>query len=150
MYLLKRTGGFLRRGFVHARKSDATACEPLRGSGFDERPSASEPRTGSKILDYHGLSSGVLVLGRIGTGAGAGVRPLDASGNATCPAGTYTSPINNSANITLQPGVNVVIPAGPGGVNAVNLANTGGVSPGNGGPDITISADGTLGGITIN
>ena len=80
----------------------------------------------------------------------AQVCTFDASGNATCPAGTYTSPINSSANITLLPGVNVVIPAGPGGVNAVNSANTGGVSPGNGGPDITISADGTLGGITIN
>jgi hypothetical protein len=42
-------------------------------------------------------------------------------------------------NLTLLPGVQVVIPAGPGSVNAVNTANTGGVTPGS--ADITITAN---------
>jgi hypothetical protein len=41
-------------------------------------------------------------------------------------------------NLTLESGVNVVIPAGPGGVNAVNAANTTGLTVGS--ADITISA----------
>src|SRR5262249_318926 len=53
--------------------------------------------------------------------------------------GTADSPIH----LTLQPDVNVVIPAGPGSVNAVNGANTGGVSSP---ADISITADG----VTIN
>src|SRR5262249_6226846 len=48
------------------------------------------------------------------------------------------------SNTTLLSGVNVVIPTGPGGVNAVNAANTTGVTPG--AADITINADG----VTIN
>jgi outer membrane autotransporter protein len=47
-------------------------------------------------------------------------------------------------NLTLLPGVNVVIPAGAGGVNAVNAANLTGVTPGS--ANITIAADG----VTIN
>src|SRR5262249_39933739 len=76
--------------------------------------------------------------------------PLDASGSGTCtPAGnTYPSGINygtadSPIHLTLQPDVNVVIPAGPGSVNAVNGANTGGVSSP---ADISITADG----VTIN
>jgi outer membrane autotransporter protein len=42
--------------------------------------------------------------------------------------------------VTLQPGVNVVIPAGAGGVNAVNAANSTGVTAGS--ANITIAADG--------
>src|SRR5262249_16258505 len=47
-------------------------------------------------------------------------------------------------SLSLQPGVQVVIPAGPGGVNAVNAANSTGVTLGSG--DITITADA----VTIN
>src|SRR6478735_1324081 len=47
-------------------------------------------------------------------------------------------------NLTLLPGVNVVIPAGPGGINAVNAANSTGVTVGS--ANITITADG----VTIN
>jgi hypothetical protein len=47
-------------------------------------------------------------------------------------------------NLQLLSGVNVVIPAGAGGVNAVNAANTTGVSLNS--ADITINADG----VTIN
>jgi hypothetical protein len=43
-------------------------------------------------------------------------------------------------NLTLLPGVNVVIPAGAGGVNAVNAANSTGVTLGS--ANITITADG--------
>ena len=76
---------------------------------------------------------------------------LDASGIATCtPAGNpYPSGINYNTNnglggtpitLTLQSGVNVTIPAGSPGVNAVNAANTTGVTPNS--ANITISADG--------
>src|SRR5262245_27083826 len=78
----------------------------------------------------------------------------DANGN------TYSSPIagnpyqsnpagginvdttfgNTLINLQLLQGVNVVIPAGAGGVNAVNAANTTGVSLGS--ADINITADG--------
>jgi uncharacterized protein YhjY with autotransporter beta-barrel domain len=81
--------------------------------------------------------------------------PLDASGNATCtPAGNpYPTGINYNTNnglggtpinLTLLPGVNVAIPPGPGGVNAVNAANTTGVTLGS--ANIGIFADG----VTIN
>ena len=57
--------------------------------------------------------------------------PLDASGSATCtstgnpyPAGINYSTNNTPINVTLQPGVQVIIPAGSGVVNPVNLANT--------------------------
>src|SRR5262249_6738734 len=43
-------------------------------------------------------------------------------------------------NLQLLSGVNVSIPAGPGSVNAVNLASTGGVTAG--AADLTIMADG--------
>ena len=43
-------------------------------------------------------------------------------------------------NVTLQPGVNVTIPAGSPGVNAVNLANTAGATAG--AATLTITADG--------
>ena len=51
--------------------------------------------------------------------------PLDADGNATCTAGTYTSNLNfgtndTPINVTLEPGVIVNSPGG----NAVNLANS--------------------------
>jgi len=88
---------------------------------------------------------------------------LDASGNATCNAGTYTTPplppgafpapinydTNNGAggttiNLLLQSGVNVIIPAGAPGINAVNAANTTGVTLGS--ADIAITANG----VTIN
>jgi hypothetical protein len=78
---------------------------------------------------------------------------LPTVGGIECAPGgnPYSTGINNDTDITLLPGVNVVIPAGPGSINAVNSANTGGVSPGGGGPDITISANGTaIGSITIN
>ena len=64
-----------------------------------------------------------------------------------CTAGTYNSAINVSADpaqaisITLDPNVIVNIPAGLGGVNAVNAANSTGVSIGS--SDIAITADGT-------
>ncbi|GLR85403.1 autotransporter outer membrane beta-barrel domain-containing protein [Bradyrhizobium iriomotense] len=47
-------------------------------------------------------------------------------------------------NLTLLPGVIVTIPAGAGGVNAVNAANSTGVTPGS--ANISITADG----VTIN
>ena len=43
-------------------------------------------------------------------------------------------------DLTLLSGVQVVIPAGPGSVNAVNLANTGGVTAG--AANLSITADG--------
>src|SRR5262249_5857045 len=75
--------------------------------------------------------------------------------NATCTLGgnRYPNGINvdtnnglgdTPINPTLQPGVIVEIPAGFAGVNAVNLANTTGVTPG--AADLTINADG----VTIN
>jgi hypothetical protein len=75
--------------------------------------------------------------------------------SATCtPAGNpYPTGINYDTNnglggtpinLTLLPGVNNVIPAGVGGVNAVNAANSTGVTPGS--ANITIAADG----VTIN
>ena len=45
---------------------------------------------------------------------------------------------NTPINVTLQPGVIVNIPAGSPGVNAVNVANTGGVTAG--AANITITA----------
>jgi outer membrane autotransporter protein len=78
----------------------------------------------------------------------------------SCTAGTYNSPINPpngpifydtnnglggfGIGLTLQSGVNVVIPAGAGGINAVNAANSTGVTAGS--ANITITADG----VTIN
>jgi hypothetical protein len=73
----------------------------------------------------------------------------------TCTLGgnPYPGGINVDANnglgdtpisLTLQSGVNVVIPAGLGSVNAVNAANTTGVTPNS--ANITITADG----VTIN
>ena len=55
------------------------------------------------------------------------------------PASTYSTN-NTPINVTLQPGVQVIIPAGSGVVNAVNLANTTG-------PIGTPGADATL---TVN
>jgi hypothetical protein len=89
---------------------------------------------------------------------------LDVNGNATCSSGTYTNttpqppgtfpaPINYNTdnglggtriNLTLLPGVNVILPAGPGGFNAVNTNNTGGVTTGS--ANIAITADS----VTIN
>jgi hypothetical protein len=85
--------------------------------------------------------------------------PLDATGSVTCPSGTYTNstptplgnfpaPINydtqnglggTAINLGLLPGVNVQLPLGPGGFNAVNAANTTGVTSGS--ANITITAD---------
>ena len=65
-----------------------------------------------------------------------------------CTAGTYTSSINVSTgpaqplSITLQPGVNVTIPAGSPGVNAVNAANTTGPTATS--APITITANGVI------
>jgi hypothetical protein len=86
--------------------------------------------------------------------------PLDASGNATCAAGNYTTPplppgtfpapitydTNNGLggtpiNLTLQSGVNVLIPAGAPGINAVNAANTTGTNASS--APISITANGT-------
>ena len=115
------------RRVVHARKSDATVLRPLLGSGLDKRPSASQPRTGSKILDYHGLGYGVLVVGRIGTGAGADCTPSPAPivGNATC-TGAFTGNIiaTGSNPLTLTD----VIVNSPGGV-AVGVASGGVTMP---------------------
>jgi hypothetical protein len=80
---------------------------------------------------------------------------LDASGNATCNLGgnPYASGINvdtsngfggTPINLTLQSGVIVTIPAGAPGFNAVNAANSTGVTAGS--ANITITADG----VTIN
>src|SRR5262249_9422725 len=70
----------------------------------------------------------------------------DANGNATCTSGTYTSSINYDTvgtngpiNLTLQSGVIVNLPAGG---NAVNAANTTGVTLGS--ANITIAADGVI------
>jgi outer membrane autotransporter protein len=75
---------------------------------------------------------------------------LDASGSATCstagnpyPNGINYDPADSPIHLTLQPGVIVTIPQGPGSVNAVNGANTGGVSSP---ADISITTDG----VTIN
>ena len=94
-----------------------------------------------------GLRAGVLVAGHIGTGAGADECGALVSGNATCtPAGNpYATGINYNTdntpiNLTLQPGVNVTIPAGSPGVNAVNAANTTGPTATS--APITITADG--------
>jgi outer membrane autotransporter protein len=76
-------------------------------------------------------------------------------GSATCTStgNPYPTGINydtnnglggTSINLQLLSGVNVVIPAGPGGVNAVNAANSTGVTLGS--ANITITADG----VTIN
>ena len=55
------------------------------------------------------------------------------------PASTYNTN-NTPINLTLQPGVNVTIPAGSPGVNAVNAANTTGPTATS--APITITADG--------
>ncbi|HEV2159980.1 autotransporter outer membrane beta-barrel domain-containing protein [Bradyrhizobium sp.] len=75
---------------------------------------------------------------------------LDASGSATCttagnpyPNGINYDPADSPIHLTLQPGVIVTIPPGLGSVNAVNGANTGGVSSP---ADVSIAADG----VTIN
>ena len=49
-------------------------------------------------------------------------------------------PTTTPLSVTLQSGVNVTIPVGSPGVNAVNLANTGGVTAG--AATLTITADG--------
>jgi hypothetical protein len=89
-----------------------------------------------------------LALSSLGLSAPARAQvctPLDAAGNVTCSAGTYNSNINvntdnglggSPINLTLQPGVIVLSPGG----NAVNIANTGGVTTG--AADLTINADG--------
>jgi len=75
----------------------------------------------------------------------------DASGNATCnlSGNTYPGGINYNTdnglggtpiNLTLQSGVIVTIPAGAPGFNAVNAANSTGVTAGS--ANITITADG--------
>src|SRR5262249_19703942 len=69
------------------------------------------------------------------------------------PAGGINVDTTNGAggtpsNLLLQSGVNVVIPDGAGGVNAVNAANTTGVTLGS--ADIIITADGTTNNIIIN
>ncbi len=69
-----------------------------------------------------------------------GGNPYAAGINVDTEDGLGGTPIN----LTLQPGVNIVIPAGPGGVNAVNTHNTGGVTTGS--ANSTITADG----VTIN
>ena len=56
----------------------------------------------------------------------------------------YTGSDTTPLSVTLQSGVNVTIPVGSPGVNAVNLANTGGVTAG--AATLTITADG----VTIN
>jgi autotransporter family porin len=71
----------------------------------------------------------------------------DTSGNATCTAGTYNSNINYNTNntpinLTLLLGVHVVIPAGAPGINAVNAANTTGVTLSS--ANISIVADGLI------
>jgi hypothetical protein len=53
----------------------------------------------------------------------------------------YTGSETTPLSVTLQSGVNVTIPAVSPGVNAVNLANSGGVTAG--AADITITANGT-------
>jgi hypothetical protein len=68
--------------------------------------------------------------------------PLDASGNATCTAGTYTSNIsfntnNTPINATLQNGVIVTSPGG----DAVNAANS--TASGIFGADVTLTANNT-------
>ena len=75
---------------------------------------------------------------------------LDATGSATCtiagnpyPNGINYDPTDSPIHLTLQPGVIVTIPQGPGSVNAVNGANTGGVSNP---ADVSITANG----VTIN
>jgi hypothetical protein len=77
--------------------------------------------------------------------------PLDATGSATCtaagtppnpgnpyPNGINYDPSDSPIHLTLKPGVIVTIPQGPGSVNAVNGANTGGVSSP---ADVSITAD---------
>jgi outer membrane autotransporter protein len=72
-------------------------------------------------------------------------------GSATClPAGNpYPTGINydtedglggSPINLSILSGVNIVIPAGAGGVNTINAANTAGVTSGS--ANITITADG--------
>ena len=110
-------------------------------------------REASKILASRGLCAGVLVAGHIGTGAGATNAGHVNLGHVTCaprpttmPPASATIPATTGTpiNLTLQSGVNVIIPAGSPGINAVNAANTGGVTAG--AADITITADG----VTIN
>ena len=75
----------------------------------------------------------------------------DASGNASCtpqannyPTGIGYNTNNTPINLTVLSGVNVTIPAGSPGVNAVNAANTTGPTATS--APVTITADG----VTIN
>ena len=94
------------------------------------------------VFSSLGLSEPALAVDECG--------PLDPSGNVTCkpggnpyPTGINYDPTDSPIHLTLQPGVIVTIPQGPGSVNAVNGANTGGVSSP---ADVSITADG----VTIN
>jgi hypothetical protein len=106
----------------------------------------------SNIMAYRRFYSGLGVPRRVGTGAGTNRYRYRSPGHLPPrPSAPPATPIINvdansgtPINLTLQSGVNVVIPAGPGGVNPVNATNTGGVSINS--ADITINADG----VTIN
>jgi hypothetical protein len=105
---------------------------------------------GAKRRKFWLMAASALALLSLGVSEpalGQACGPLDASGSVTCTTtgNPYPNGINyftNNATITLQlqSGVNVTIPAGSPGVNAVNAANTTGPTATS--APITITADG--------
>ena len=97
------------------------------------------------------LAASALASSSLGISGPALAQCVGTPDNVSCSLGgnPYATGINVNTNntpinLTLQSGVNVTIPAGAPGINAVNAANTTGVSLNS--ADITINADG----VTIN
>jgi outer membrane autotransporter protein len=107
----------------------------------------------AKILANGGVCAGALIAGRIGAGAGAvrgpsqqhylhvGRQLLSRRHQRNLLLNGFANPIN----LQLLSGVNVGIPAGAGSFNAVNAANSTGVTSGS--ADISITA---VNNVTIN
>jgi hypothetical protein len=73
------------------------------------------------------------------------VGPANSTSGINVDATNLINGFSTGINLTLQPGVKVDIPTGAGGVNAVNAANSTGVSPGS--ANITINV---IDNVTIN
>jgi hypothetical protein len=106
---------------------------------------------GAKRRKFWLMAATALASSSLGVSEPALAQCNTVGSTTTCTPGgnPYSTGINVDGTATpslplslfLQPsGVQVVIPAGPGGVNAVNAANSTGVTLGSG--DITITADG--------